>query len=29
MTKLSKDVAVLEQCVEEMKRYLALYEVAG
>jgi TetR/AcrR family transcriptional regulator, transcriptional repressor for nem operon len=29
MTKLSKDVAVLEQCVEEMKRYLAVYEVAG
>ncbi len=29
MTKLSKDITVLEQCVEEMKRYLALYEVAG
>jgi TetR/AcrR family transcriptional regulator, transcriptional repressor for nem operon len=29
MTKLSKDIAVLEQCVEEMKRYLALYQVAG
>jgi len=29
MTKLSKDLGALEQCVEEMKRYLALYEVAG
>jgi TetR/AcrR family transcriptional repressor of nem operon len=28
MTKLSKDLGVLEQCVKEMKRYLALYEVA-
>ena len=28
MTKLTKDIAVMEQCVEEMKRYLALYEVA-
>lgn len=29
MTKLSKDLGALEQCVEEIKRYLALYEVAG
>jgi TetR/AcrR family transcriptional regulator, transcriptional repressor for nem operon len=28
MTKLTKDIAVMEQCVSEMKRYLALYEVA-
>ena len=29
MTKLTKDIGVMEQCVGEMKRYLALYEVAG
>jgi TetR/AcrR family transcriptional repressor of nem operon len=29
MTKLTKDIAVMEQCVGEMKRYLALYEVRG
>jgi TetR/AcrR family transcriptional repressor of nem operon len=29
MTKLSKDLGGLEQCVEEMKRYLTLYEIAG
>jgi TetR/AcrR family transcriptional repressor of nem operon len=29
MTKLNKDIGVMEQCVDEMKRYLALYEVAG
>jgi TetR/AcrR family transcriptional repressor of nem operon len=29
MTKLAKDIAVMEQCVGEMKRYLALNEVAG
>lgn len=28
MTKLTKDIGVMEQCVEEMKRYLSLYEVA-
>ena len=28
MTKLTKDIGVMEQCVGEMKRYLALYEVA-
>ena len=28
MTKLSKDIAVMERCVEELKRYLTLYEVA-
>ncbi len=27
MTKLTKDIAVMEQCVSEMKRYLALYEI--
>jgi TetR/AcrR family transcriptional repressor of nem operon len=27
MTKLAKDIAVMEQCVDEMKRYLALNEV--
>jgi len=26
MTKVTKDIAVMEQCVEELKRYLALYE---
>lgn len=26
MTKLTKDITVMEQCVEEMKRYLAAYE---
>ena len=29
MTKLTKDIGVMEQCVGEMKRYLTLYEVAG
>jgi TetR/AcrR family transcriptional repressor of nem operon len=28
MTKLTKDIEVMEHCVGEMKRYLALYEVA-
>jgi TetR/AcrR family transcriptional regulator, transcriptional repressor for nem operon len=28
MTKLTKDIGVMEQCVHEMKRYLALYEIA-
>jgi TetR/AcrR family transcriptional repressor of nem operon len=28
MTKLTKDIGVMEQCVEEMKRYLSLYETA-
>ena len=28
MTKLTKDIAVMDQCVGEMKRYLALYETA-
>jgi TetR/AcrR family transcriptional repressor of nem operon len=27
MTKLTKDISLMEQCVEELKRYLALYEV--
>ena len=27
MTKLTKDIAVMECCVEELKRYLTLYEV--
>jgi TetR/AcrR family transcriptional regulator, transcriptional repressor for nem operon len=27
LTKLSKDISVLEQCVSELKRYLTLYEV--
>jgi TetR/AcrR family transcriptional repressor of nem operon len=27
MTKLTKDMGVMEQCVEELKRYLAMYEV--
>ena len=26
LTKLTKDIAVLERCVEEMKRHLSLYE---
>lgn len=26
MTKVTKDIRVMEQCVEEMKRHLALYE---
>jgi TetR/AcrR family transcriptional repressor of nem operon len=26
MTKLTKDIAVMEQCVGEMKRYLSIYE---
>ena len=26
LTKLTKDIGVMEQCVEELKRYLALYE---
>jgi TetR/AcrR family transcriptional repressor of nem operon len=26
MTKLTKDIAVMEQCVAEMKRYITLYE---
>jgi len=29
MTKLTQDIGVMEQCVDEMKRYLALYEVSG
>ena len=29
VTKLTKDIAVMEQCVEELKRYLTLYEVAA
>jgi TetR/AcrR family transcriptional repressor of nem operon len=28
MSKLNKDIAVMERCVEELKRYLTLYEVA-
>ena len=27
LTKLSKDIGVMEQCVGELKRYLAAYEV--
>ena len=27
LTKVSKDITVLEQCVSELKRYLTLYEV--
>jgi TetR/AcrR family transcriptional repressor of nem operon len=27
MTKLTKDIGVMEQCVAELKRYLAFYEV--
>lgn len=26
MTKVTKDIAVMERCVEEMKRYLSVYE---
>ncbi len=26
MTKVSKDIAVMEQCVDELRRYLAVYE---
>jgi TetR/AcrR family transcriptional repressor of nem operon len=26
MTKLTRDIAVMEQCVDELKRYLSLYE---
>ncbi|HSE93855.1 MAG TPA: TetR family transcriptional regulator C-terminal domain-containing protein [Methylomirabilota bacterium] len=26
MAKVSKDIAVMEQCVDEMRRYLAIYE---
>ena len=29
LTKLSKDIAVMEQCVGELKRYLATYEVSA
>ena len=29
MTKLTKDIGVMEQCVREMKRYLAVYEVSA
>ncbi|MBI2205933.1 MAG: TetR/AcrR family transcriptional regulator [Candidatus Rokubacteria bacterium] len=29
MTKLTKDISVMEQCVAEMKRYLASYEVTA
>lgn len=28
MTKLTRDIEVMEQCVDEMKRYLSLYEAA-
>jgi TetR/AcrR family transcriptional regulator, transcriptional repressor for nem operon len=28
VTKLTKDITVMERCVEELKRYLTLYEVA-
>lgn len=28
LTKLTKDIAVMDRCVEEMNRYLSLYEVA-
>ena len=27
MTKLTKDIAVMERCVEELQHYLTLYEV--
>jgi TetR/AcrR family transcriptional repressor of nem operon len=27
MTKLTKDIAVMERCVEELERYLTIYEV--
>ena len=26
LAKLTKDIAVMDRCVEEMNRYLALYE---
>jgi TetR/AcrR family transcriptional repressor of nem operon len=29
MTKLTKDIGVMEQCVGEMKRYLTLFEVSA
>ena len=29
VTKLTKDIGVMERCVEELKRYLTLYEVAS
>jgi TetR/AcrR family transcriptional repressor of nem operon len=29
MTKVTKDIAVMEQCVDEVKRYLAVYGSAG
>jgi TetR/AcrR family transcriptional repressor of nem operon len=29
MTKLTKDITVMERCVEELGRYLTLYEVAA
>jgi len=29
MTKLTKDIAVMERCVEELNHYLTLYEVKG
>ncbi len=29
MTKVTKDIAVMEQCVAEMKRYIRLYERPG
>jgi TetR/AcrR family transcriptional regulator, transcriptional repressor for nem operon len=29
MTKLTKDITVMEGCVDELKRYLSLYEHAG
>jgi TetR/AcrR family transcriptional repressor of nem operon len=29
MTKLTKDIGVMEQCVAEMKRYLSLYEMGA
>jgi len=29
VTKVTKDIAVMEQCVAEMKRHLALYEAPG
>jgi TetR/AcrR family transcriptional repressor of nem operon len=29
MTKLTKDIAVMEGCVDELRRYLTLYEVAS
>jgi hypothetical protein len=27
LSKVSKDIGVMEQCVTELKRYLTLYEV--